>query len=55
MTSQKDCGQAHFRSVLVAGSTNILIPDVAEVGGLLDLLGFAELADVQGVQISPHC
>ena len=55
MTGQKDCVHAHFRSVLVVGSANILIPDVAEVGGILDLLDFAELADLQGVQISPHC
>ena len=54
MTSQKFCGQAHSRSVLVAGAADILISDIAAVGGILDLLDFTELADLQGVQISPH-
>ena len=54
MTSQKLCGQAHSRSVLVAGAADILISDIAAVGGILDLLDFTKLADLQGVQISRH-
>ena len=55
VTGQKHCGLAHFRAVLAAGAADILNPDIAAVGGILDLLELAELAEQQGVQISPHC
>jgi galactonate dehydratase len=55
VTGEKHCGLAHFRAVLAAGAADILNPDIAAVGGILDLLDIAELADQQGVQISPHC
>ena len=55
VTGEKHCGLAHFRAVLAAGAADILNPDIAAIGGILDLLDIAELADQQGVQISPHC
>ena len=55
VTGEKHCGLAHFRAVLAAGAADILNPDIAAVGGILDLLELAELAEQQGVQISPHC
>ena len=55
VTGEKHCGLAHFRAVLAAGAADILNPDIAAVGGILDLLELAELANQQGVQISPHC
>ena len=55
VTGEKHCGLAHFRAVLAAGAADILNPDIAAVGGILDLLELAELADQQGVQISPNC
>ncbi len=55
VTGEKHCGLAHFRAVLAAGAADILNPDIAAVGGILDLLELAELDDQQGVQISPHC
>lgn len=55
VTGEKHCGLAHFRAVLAAGAADILNPDIAAVGGILDLLELAELAKQQGVQISPHC
>jgi galactonate dehydratase len=54
VTGEKHCGLAHFRAVLAAGAADILNPDIAAVGGILDLLELAELAEQQGVQISPH-
>ena len=32
-----------------------LNPDIAGIGGLLDFLKVVDLADLQGVQVSPHC
>ena len=55
VTGEKHCCLAHFRAVLAAGAADILNPDIAAVGGILDLLELAELAKPQGVQISPHC
>ena len=55
VTGEKHCGLAHFRAVLAAGAADILNPDIAAVGGILDLLELEELAKQQGVQISPHC
>ena len=55
VTGEKHCGLEHFRAVLAAGAADILNPDIAAVGGILDLLELAELTDQQGVQISPHC
>ena len=55
VTGEKHCGLAHFRAVLAAGGADILNPDIAAIGGILDLLDIAELADQQGVQIWPHC
>ena len=55
VTGEKHCGLAHFRAVLAAGAADILNPDIAAVGGILDLLELAKLAEQQGVQISPHC
>lgn len=55
LTDGKRGALAHFRVVLAACTTDILYPDLAAVGGILNLLDLAELADQQGVQISPHC
>lgn len=55
VTGEKQCGLAHFRAVLGAGAADILNPDIAGTGGLLDILEIAELADLQGVKVSPHC
>ena len=55
VTGEKHCGLAHFRAVLAAGAADILNPDIAGIGGLLDFLEVADLADLQGIQVSPHC
>lgn len=55
VTGEKHSGVAHFRAVLTAGAADVLNPDIAGIGGLLDMLEVAELADLHGVKISPHC
>lgn len=55
VTGEKQCGLPHFRSVLAAGAADILNPDIAGVGGLLDMLDIAAMAQSRGVMLSPHC
>jgi galactonate dehydratase len=39
VTGEKHCGIPHFRSVLAAHAADILNPDIAGLGGILDMLG----------------
>jgi galactonate dehydratase len=55
VTGEKNCGLPHFHSVLAADAADILNPDIAGMGGILDMLELAEEADCQDVRISPHC
>ena len=55
VTGEKHCNLAHLRAVLAAGAADILNPDIAGIGGILDLLEVAELADQRGFYIAPHC
>jgi galactonate dehydratase len=55
VTGEKHCGLPHFRTVLRAGAADVLNPDIAGVGGLLDLIELAGMARRQGVRLSPHC
>ena len=55
VTGEKQSGLTHFRNVLAADAADILNPDIAGVGGLLDMIQLAEQADRQDVKISPHC
>jgi galactonate dehydratase len=55
VTGEKQCGLPHFRETLAANAADILNPDIAGVGGILDMLEIAALADLQGVSMSPHC
>jgi galactonate dehydratase len=55
VTGEKHCGIPHFRSVLAADAADILNPDIAGLGGILDMLDLAQMADRQGVMISAHC
>jgi galactonate dehydratase len=55
VTGERQSGAAHFRSVLASGAADIFNPDIAGVGGLLDMLEIALAADRLGVRMSPHC
>jgi len=55
VTGEKQCGLPHFRAVLARRAADILNPDIAGIGGLLDILEVARIAHWQGVMLSPHC
>lgn len=55
VTGEKQCGLPHFQCVLEAGAADILNPDIAGVGGVLDMLDIAAMAHAKGVTLSPHC
>ena len=55
VTGEKQTGVAHFKTLLAHDAADILNPDIAGVGGLLDMLEIAGLADGKGVVVSPHC
>lgn len=55
VTGEKQCGLPHFRSIFATGAADILNPDIAGVGGLLDMLDIAAMAQSEGVMLSPHC
>ena len=55
VTGEKQCGLSHFKSVLTASAVDNLNPDIAGVGGLLDMLDIAAMAHSSGVMLSPHC
>jgi galactonate dehydratase len=55
VTGERQSGVAHFRTVLALGAVDILNPDIAGVGGLLDMVEISVLAGRHGVRMSPHC
>ncbi|NBQ39775.1 MAG: mandelate racemase/muconate lactonizing enzyme family protein [Alphaproteobacteria bacterium] len=55
VTGEKQCGLPHFRAVLARRAADILNPDIAGVGGLMEMLELAEMAGRQGDMVSPHC
>ena len=55
VTGEKQCGLPHFRETLAAEAADVLNPDIAGVGGILDMLQIAHLAAETGVAVSPHC
>ncbi|MEO0745512.1 MAG: mandelate racemase/muconate lactonizing enzyme family protein [Pseudomonadota bacterium] len=55
VTGERQFGLPHFEGVLRARAAQILNPDIAGLGGILDMLDLAHMADAQGVAVSPHC
>jgi galactonate dehydratase len=55
VTGEKQYEVAYFKSILTANAADILNPDIAGVGGLLDIMEIAAMAHDHGVKISPHC
>ena len=55
VTGEKQCGVAHFKEVLSRKSADILNPDIAGVGSIVQLIEIADLSDEVGVKVSPHC
>ena len=55
VTGERQAGLHHFRAVLEKGAADILNPDIVGVGGLLEMLEIARLAESYGAKVAPHC
>lgn len=53
-TGERQAGLRHYRSVLTARAADVLNPDIAGAGGILEMLEIGAMADAHGVKISPH-
>jgi L-alanine-DL-glutamate epimerase-like enolase superfamily enzyme len=53
-SGESEFSPAGFRALLERGAADIVMPDIARVGGLTGLLKAAHLADAFGVPLSPH-
>ncbi len=54
VTGEQLSGKARFREVLQRGAADVLNPDVAGCGGLLEFLEIAAMAEAFSVGVSPH-
>lgn len=55
VTGERQSGLHHFRAVLEGRAADILNPDIVSVGGILEILEIARLAETYGAKIAPHC
>ncbi|MBW2494947.1 MAG: mandelate racemase/muconate lactonizing enzyme family protein [Deltaproteobacteria bacterium] len=55
VTGERQTGLLHFRDVIRLRAADILNPDIASVGGILEMLQIAEEAEKVGITVSPHC
>ncbi len=55
VTGEKHAGKAHFRDVLKLRAADILNPDIAGSGGILEMLEIAAMAEAHAAFVSPHC
>lgn len=55
VTGEKQFGLHHFIETLAADAADILNPDIAGVGGILDMTRISEMSEKNNVMISPHC
>lgn len=55
VTGKRQCSVVPFKAILRAGAADILNPVIASLGGILDMLRLADLADENGISLSPHC
>jgi galactonate dehydratase len=55
VTGERQCSGLAFKAILGVGAAGILNPDIAGLGGILDMLDLAALAEQKGVALSPHC
>jgi galactonate dehydratase len=53
-TGERQAGLRHYRSVLTARAADVLNPDIAGAGGILEMLEIGALAHAHGAHISPH-
>ena len=55
VTAEKQIGLQHFIETLAANAADILNPDIAGVGGLIDMIKISEMSKKNNVNVSPHC
>jgi galactonate dehydratase len=55
VTGEKQFEIPHFKEVLAASAADILNPDIAAVGGIIDMTEITNLSAKKSVTISPHC
>ncbi len=55
VTGERQCGLPHFEETLAANAADILNPDIAAVGGILDMKKISEWSLKKDVKVSPHC
>jgi galactonate dehydratase len=55
VTGERHYGSQHFAEVFRARAADIVNPDIASVGGLLEMLEISDLAHASGAALSPHC
>lgn len=53
-TGERQSGIRHYRNVLMKRAADVLNPDIAGVGGILEMLEIGAMADAHSVEISPH-
>lgn len=53
-TGERQAGLRHYRDVLTARAADVLNPDIAGAGGILEMLEIGAMAEAHGVKISPH-
>lgn len=54
VTGERQAGARHFQNVLSARAADVLNPDIAGAGGIVEMLEIGAMADANGVKISPH-
>jgi galactonate dehydratase len=53
-TGERQSGIRHYRDVLMKRAADVLNPDIAGAGGILEMLEIGAMADAHSVKISPH-
>lgn len=54
-TGERMCTVAEFSDVVAAKGAHVLQPDIVHVGGIMNTLDVATLAESNGIAIAPHC
>lgn len=53
-TGERQSGIRHYRDVLSKRAADVLNPDIAGAGGILEMLEIGAMADAHSVKVSPH-
>jgi len=54
VTGERQSGLRHYRAVLERRAADVLNPDIAGAGGILEMLEIGAMADAHSVKLSPH-